>query len=218
MSKEEETESSSSSSSDDSDEAISESVSQLGSTAFVLPNFGGVSVLSFTPAFSFSFAPVLHQYKARNDALAKQKQPIPPSEKRVLPRLPPKNKTNKKKNNIADMSQRIHRKIVNKNAILKYIKKLEPVKEDTQAKGNQAKSKTASKKQHKKETGQNIKSKESTKSVTQAGVSPTESGREHGVGAVELVQADVQAAVMYSIEINPAHVADSVIIRVHDIS
>ena len=94
-----------------------------------------MSILSFTPAFTFSFTSLPAQYKARNDAVASNIQPLPSLDKKTATEAlsSARRQTNQNRpkttNQIAKMSKKFHRRVSLGNEISKYVKKLDPIEE-----------------------------------------------------------------------------------------
>ena len=128
---------SSASSSTSPHSSTSESLAE--SVPMVLPDFGGISTLSFTPAFTFSLYPMPPQYSRRNAEYNRQKVTQKPPQKRA-PLKPPRKGTEKQdvikmemaKRQTTDLSKiakKVHRKVINPKPIAKYVKKLQPLTE-----------------------------------------------------------------------------------------
>jgi hypothetical protein len=95
----------------------------------VLPNPDGISILSFTPAFSFSLYTHPPENRKKKDSIYKPQQKTISEKQKVLPVIKEK-KSVRRSSDVANLSKKIQRKLSNPNPIAKYVKKSDSNDED----------------------------------------------------------------------------------------
>ena len=182
---------SSSSASDDSLELLG-AAGHHGGPVF-LPDLNGISILSFTPAFTFCLLPVpttpTKQRPIYVPSATRTPTPAPTPTPPPMAQLGTGPNAPKKRNKIAEMSRKIQKKITSKKAhISKYLKKLDPIKENEK---NNDQNVTRQKSKGKSDNKKASSDKGSQKSVTtqtahvdeqQQGIGQTAEGQTEGEG------------------------------------
>ena len=101
-----------------------------------IPTTGEISILNFSPAFTFSILPLPEQYEQHSEEMRRRtqmqlnslvaQQPIRP-----VPQIKRRDRRRSamaaRKNSIASMARRMHYRVANPKPIAKYVKKLQPL-------------------------------------------------------------------------------------------
>lgn len=209
-------------SSEDSSDTVGEMLRHKGPV--LLPGVGGISILSFTPAFSFSIIPAPIPVPNPRPASEGSNIRLPPASKVTPPVIFGKPQP-KKNNKIAEMSRKIQKKIIKSNVhISRFVKKLDPIKETDKKTDDKSKPKTSESKikptvvePKKSVTTQTEDRMENN--VDQPAQPVTEPGSLQGQVPGASVLFSRASEIVYSIEVNsPVRETESVLIRVHDIN